>query len=160
LLIQFLRTHNLYIEPCVYDEKEQEATVKRVVTKTGQTFSESSIKNPTEIQKIGQKCLLQFFMELSRIASILKHPSFHEECEWRIITTPIKNKDMSFRVGKSMLIPYFSISLKDIDPFPIDEIIIGPAPEQRLAESSLRQFALQNKLDISIKTSKTPYREL
>jgi hypothetical protein len=59
-----------------------------------------------------------------------------------------------------MLIPYFSISLKDVDPFPIDEIIIGPAPEQRLAESSLRQFALQNKLNISIKTSTTPYREL
>ena len=160
LLIQFLKTCNLYIEPCIYDEKKQEAIVKQVVSKTGQAFLESSTKDPTELQKIGEKYLLQFFVELSRIASILKHPSFHEECEWRIITTPIQNKNMSFRVRKSMLIPYFSISLKGIYPFPIDEIIIGPAPEQRLPESSLRQFALQNKLNISIKTSKTPYREL
>ena len=59
-----------------------------------------------------------------------------------------------------MLIPYFSISFEGIDPFLIDQIIIGPAPEQRLAESALIQFIFQNKLDISIKESKAPYREL
>ena len=59
-----------------------------------------------------------------------------------------------------MLIPYFTISFKDIESFPIDEIIIGPASEQRLAESSLKQFVLRNGLNISIKTSITPYREL
>jgi hypothetical protein len=67
---------------------------------------------------------------------------------------------MSFKIGKSMLIPYFSISFEGVEPFPIDQIVIGPAPEQPLAKSSLMQFIVQNKLNISIETSKTPYREL
>jgi len=58
-----------------------------------------------------------------------------------------------------MMLPYFSISFENFKPFLIDEIIIGPAPEQKLAEISLMQFVHQKKLDISIRTSEIPYRE-
>lgn len=160
LLLQFLETRHLCIEPCVYVGEEQEDMVKRTVTETGEVFLKSITDHPEQFEKAAKKCLVNFFMDFSRIASILKHPSFHEECEWRIVSNLIPNKNMSFRVGKSILIPYLSISFKDIEPFLIDEIIIGPATEQSLAEYSLRQFVLQINPNISIKTSKTPYRQL
>jgi hypothetical protein len=159
-LVQFLNTCDLYIEPCVYDEREQEAIVKRAVAETGETALKSFPGPPAELHKAVTECLVQFFIDFSRIASIVKHPSFHEECEWRIISKPIENKYMSFRVRKSILIPYFSISFKDVEPCPIDEIIIGPSPEQDLAKYSLLQFVLRNSLRVSMKTSETPYREL
>jgi hypothetical protein len=160
LLIQFLKTRDLCLKPCVYDEKEQQAIVKRTITEKGQTVLKRLSGPPIEIQDVFKKCFVEFFMEFSQIASILKHPSFYEECEWRIVSSLIENRYMSFRVRKSMLIPFFSISFEGIEPVPIDEIIVGPAPEQGLAESSLFQFVLRSKLNISIKSSKTPYREL
>jgi hypothetical protein len=160
LLIQFLETRDLRLRPCVYDEKEQQAIVKRSITEKGQTVLKSLTASPAEIQEVFKKCFVEFFMEFSQTASILKHPSFYEECEWRIVSRLIENRHMSFRVRKSMLIPYFSISLEGVESFPIDQIIIGPSPEQRLAESSLFQFLLQNEPNISIETSTIPYREL
>jgi len=163
LLVKFLETRNLYLKPCIYDLKEQQAIIRQALTEKSQAALKSleSLEGTSEeIQEVFKYNIVEFIMEFSQIASILKHPSFYEECEWRIVSDLIDNKDMSFKIGKSMLIPYFSISFEGIEPFPIDQIIIGPAPEQRLAKSSLTQFMVQNKLDISIETSKTPYREL
>jgi hypothetical protein len=159
-LTQFLKTHGLYLSPCIYYDTNQEAAVKEAVTKIRDATLKRLSPSGVEIQKVIEEHVIQFFIDFSRVASTLKHPSFHQESEWRIISGLIANENMSFRVRKSMLLPYFSISFKDFEPFLIDEIIIGPAPEQLLAESSLRQFVLQKKLNISIKTSKTPYREL
>lgn len=158
-LTQFSKTHELYLAPCVYDETKQEAIVKEAVTKIRDTTLKRWTGPEVEIEKIIEEHVVQFFIDFSRIASALKHPSFRQESEWRIISGLIANKNMSFRVRKFMMLPYFSISFKDFEPFLIDEIIIGPAQEQSLAKSSLRQFVLQKKPDISIKTSKIPYRE-
>ena len=160
LLIQFLKTRELYIEPCVYNEQEQESKVKQAVTEAGEVFSKNPTDHQEQFEKAAKEGLIHFFMDFYRIASILKHPSFEEECEWRIISKPIPNKHLLFRVKKLILIPYFPISFEGIEPFPIDEIIVGPVQEQRLAEFSLKQFVLQTNLKISIKTSTIPYREL
>jgi len=161
LLIQFLKTRDLCLKPCVYDEKEQQAMVKQAITERGQTVLKSLSNPVTEIKEIFQKCFVDFFMEFSQIASILKHSSFYEEGEWRIISGPIGNQLMSFRVvSKSMFLPYLAIEFIEPESFPVDEIIIGPAPEQSLARLSLLQFLLKKGLNISIKVSNIPYREL
>jgi hypothetical protein len=158
-MTQFSKTHELYLAPCIYDETKQEAVVKEAVTKICDTTLKRWTGSYVEIAKFISEHMSKFFIDFSRIASALKHYSFHQESEWRIISGLIANKNMSFRVRKFMMLPYFSISFKDFEPFLIDEIIIGPTPEQSLAKSSLWQFVLQKKLDISIKTSKIPYRE-
>ena len=50
---------------------------------------------------------------LNRYAPILKHETFSEEREWRIVTRPImcRNKQFDYRPGRSMLIPYYRIPL-------------------------------------------------
>ena len=144
LLIQFLKTQDLHIERCLYDEKEQEAIVKQIITEAGEIALKGFVDRPQEFEKTTKECLINLFMDFSQVAAILKHPSFYEECEWRIVSGLIENRHMSFRVAKSMLIPYFLISFKGIEAFPIDKIIIGPTPEQSLAKSSLFQFLLQS----------------
>ena len=161
-LTQFSETYELYLAPCIYDEIKQVAVVKEMVIKFRDTIQKRWTGRDIEIDKFSEdiwKDIVQFFIDFSKTASTLKHPSFYQESEWRIISGLIANKNMSFRVRKSMMLPYFSMSFKDFEPFLIDEIIIGPAPEQELAKSSLLQFVLQKKLNISIKTSTISYRE-
>jgi hypothetical protein len=158
-LTQFSKTHDLYLAPCIYDETRQEAVVREAVTKICDAALKGWTGSYEEIDKLVSDYTLKFFIDFSAIASALKHPSFCQESEWRIISGLIANKNMSFRVRKFMMLPYFSISFEDFAPFIIDEIIIGPAPEQQLAKYSLLQFVLQRRLNISIKTSTIPYRE-
>ena len=161
LLIPWLKTKKLLIEPCIYIENEQEIILRNEFTKKRDTLIKRVTSEPEKSVEIIQEVWFDFFMEFSRIASVFKHPAFHEECEWRIISEPLENKQMSFDVRKSMFLPYLEINFNDIQPFPIDLIIIGPGPEQHLARFSLLQFLLEKNLrEISIKESSTPYREL
>ena len=160
LLVPWLEAKKLFLEPCICDEREQENIIRDEITKKGENLIKRLTDEPKDPQKIMQELSVDFFMEFSRIASKLKHPAFHEECEWRIISEPIDNQQMSFRLRKSIFLPYLAIDFTDIESFPIDEIIIGPAPEQYLARFSLLQFLLRKGLKISIKESSTPYREL
>jgi hypothetical protein len=158
-LTQFSKTHDLYLAPCIYDETKQETVVREAFTRICDIALKGWTGSTEQIVRLVSDYTFKFFTDFSAIASALKHPSFREESEWRIISRLIANKNMSFRVRKSMMLPYFSISFKDFAPFLIDEIIIGPTPEQELARYSLLQFVLQKKLNISIKTSTIPYRE-
>jgi hypothetical protein len=73
---------------------------------------------------------------LGLLSSTIKHPSFREEREWRLISTTIPREDPRclVRVGRSMFIPYVEINLVAIGPsIPVKEIIVGPTPHMWLA---------------------------
>jgi hypothetical protein len=161
LLIPWLKSNKLLLEPCIYDKTKQEAIIREEIVKKGDDLIKKLSAEPDNLENIMQKVTINFVMEFSRIASKLKHPAFNEECEWRIISEPIENNRMSFGLRKSIFLPYLELSFANVEPFPIDEIIVGPALEQRLAHSSLQQFLLKKDLkQVAIKESTTPYREL
>jgi hypothetical protein len=158
-LMRFLEIHNLHLLPCIYDKTKQEAIIEKEISEFHNTIAKKWTGHEAIDKFISEIPVVDFFIEFSKIASVLKHSSFDEEKEWRIVSGLIPNRNMEFRIIKSMILPYFPISFSDFEPFLIDEIIIGPSPEQSLAESSLMQFILKKNLNISIKTSKIPYRE-
>lgn len=161
LLTPWLKTKKLFIEPCVYDEREQEIIIRNDIIKRKETLLKRLTSEPEKSDEILKRVWFDFFMEFSRLASVFKHPAFHEECEWRIISDLIPSNRLAFMVRNSIFLPYFEINFGEINPFPIDEIIIGPAPEQSLARLSLIQFLINMGLQgISIKESSTPYRKL
>ena len=56
-----------------------------------------------------RKAFASIEIDLLRIAAILKHPSFREEKEWRIVSPVIANTaeaPILFREGHAMLVPY------------------------------------------------------
>jgi len=161
LLIPWLKSNKLLLEPCIYDKTKQEAIIREEIVEKGNDLIKKQSDEPDNLENIMREVSINFVMEFSQIASKLKHPAFNEECEWRIISEPIENKRMSFGVRKSIFLPYLELNFTDIEPFPIDEIIVGPSLEQRLARSSLQQFLLKKDLKkVAIKESSTPYREL
>jgi hypothetical protein len=96
---------------------------------------------------------IQFFIPT------FKNPAFHEENEWRLIFTPspggadIALPKVKFRVGRSMLVPYYS--LQDIRASPMSPVVmpsllpivgvrLGPSPTQA-PQREKRAHALRTK---------------
>jgi hypothetical protein len=99
---------------------------------------------------------------LHRYAPILKHPSFREEREWRIISRPLMNslKSFDFREGNALLVPFYKFPLcAEHLPFNIHEVVIGPAPDQERSKSSVRSLLVRHDLETaSVRVSEVPFR--
>jgi hypothetical protein len=98
--------------------------------------------------------------QFQAFAPFLKHHSFKEEKEWRLVS-PVFFGDprLELRPGKSMLIPYLSIDLKLMEDKEIlDFIFVGPSPNLELAVNSA--IALFQKIYVKgIGSTHIPYRD-
>jgi hypothetical protein len=134
------------------------------------------------------KALENIEIEFIRLAPRIKHPSFSEECEWRLVSDIIPDAapNIRFRSGNSMLIPYVGIKLTNDGngPLNIPEVWLGPNQNHELAVQSLQNylnhkevfaygyqdpfgptpFEIENPIDLNIKiktpvkSSSSPYR--
>ncbi len=116
----------------------------------------NSIKHSIEVflQQIRDKTkqmndLVQNFEEtLIRTAISIKHPSFAEEKEARLICGPTEMEDDSvfFRAVHQTLIPYKKIELTSGggEPVPIAGVIVGPSPKMKLSIGSIQAFLNKN----------------
>jgi hypothetical protein len=97
------------------------------------------------------------------IAPTMKHPSFAEEREWRLvnrrITETIRNRHILYRPGKSFFTPYREFQLgADVDSL-IREIIVGPSPHSKLSVRTTREYLWhQDVKGVTVEESKIPYR--
>jgi len=87
-------------------------------------------------------------VDLLRIATFLKHPSFTEEQEWRIVSPPAGVEvPIQYREGKSMLIPYieFELPRTAAGRLELEKVFLGPTQHPDLSRESLSEFlASQN----------------
>ncbi len=81
--------------------------------------------------------------DILRIASLLKHPSFKEEDEWRVVSPVLTNyvtSPISYREGMSMFVPYVEFKLSRAARVELEHIFLGPTPNINLSMSSLSRF--------------------
>jgi len=108
---------------------------------------------------------------LNQYAPMLKHGSFKEEDEWRIVTRPqpCPSERFGYREGASMLIPYWKMNLAELPNLGIEEIIIGPTPYRDQSRSSVQGLLTKNGItlqwttdkeltDVVLRDSAVPYR--
>ncbi len=97
-----------------------------------------------------------------KYAPLIKHPSFKEEREWRIVTTSGHDYNyhkVDFREGKSFIVPYKKIPLVDEESsVDIKEVIIGPTPHTELAEKSCKMYLGSNWSKAKVTPCGIPYR--
>jgi hypothetical protein len=102
-------------------------------------------------------------MDLWDIAASLKHPSFQEEKEHRLVRGPSFggfDSRVHYRCTKTMLIPYSTIDLSECgENLGISEIIIGPTPEPKLAINSMRSYLRKAGIYAQVTSTTIPYRE-
>jgi hypothetical protein len=114
----------------------------------------------SEVKKIG----LSLTVDLLRLGGLLKHSSFEEEQEWRLVL-PMKVDSIPqihprcFRAGATTLIPYVEFDLaKAGDPLPLTDMILGPGSEPQISIEATRSFLASKELKIIPRMSKAPFR--
>ena len=155
---------------CIYDRQEQEKLIKKIIDKAldhlaTTTFYGSDIDDfnlDLYLEKLGQ-ARSTFAHMLFSLAPKLKHPSFNEENEWRLISTAkgLAKRAVHFRPGPSTIVPYIHFSLsEEKEGIPIKRIVVGPTPNAQLSKHSLASLlACEQVKDCNIAVSEIPYRD-
>lgn len=158
--------NNVKLEKCVYDEVEQGKRVKELFKETINIFlktkEESHYFSRSYLPEILKRHAKAFddaadylIDELQNECLILKHPSFVEEKEWRLIIK--KSEKMDFLVKDSFLKPIekHKINIEKT----IRTIIVGPAERSDLAQMSMDMFMKNRGYNwIKIEKSTIPFR--
>jgi hypothetical protein len=137
------------LESCIYIPDEQKRILRNLVKEL--------IVDVEKDQR--EDVILNFFLKFWKIAPSIKHPSFCEEEEWRLISKALGTgqTEIHFRRGKSMIIPYVKFKLGN--ELPLREIIVGPTPHMNLSVNSVKILLLAKKVrNIDVKPSSVPYR--
>lgn len=93
------------------------------------------------------------------LSPTLKDESFSKEKEYRIVYQCHSEKNIKYREGKSMIIPYIEFHLDDDNKLPISKIWIGPTPHKELSKLSIESLLKTNGYEkVTVETSKIPYR--
>ena len=116
---------NARLVKCVYQLDEQVKIVDELLSRA---LSRVDKDQPEDSSQIISALLMH---DVSNLASVFKHPAFEEEMEWRIVVGPFVSvmTDVSFRPGKSMLVPYCSFALcAKEERLEIQRVYVAPNP--------------------------------
>lgn len=153
---------------CVYDHREQGRLIGQILDAV-----EALAGDPAASSAAAggyDHAVHQLFQHLEtdmlRIAAILKHPSFEEEQEWRLVS-PVVSDYMAapvyFREGRSMLVPYMKFSLLEsrASQIELDHVYLGPTPNISLSMNSMKMCLAKSGIRPrrGIEYCQIPYRQ-
>ncbi|MBK8970320.1 MAG: DUF2971 domain-containing protein [Hahellaceae bacterium] len=151
------RSQQFEIGKCVYDPARQAQLIAQVVDAV-EALHARVTDEPHLFGEIES--------DLLRIAAVLKHPSFQEEEEWRIVSPVINdfiNAPVKFREGTSMLVPYFEFALlgEREGILPIEHLYLGPTSSVELSMNSIRMFLAKSGINPrrGVEYCQIPYRQ-
>lgn len=133
-----------FLAPCIYDLSTHHEFIEQLVStsleqdfNTVDTEAHPTKPNTLVVRSTGGN----FATEFMQLASVLKGDAFHEECEWRLVSSRgISAEKMSFRPGQSMLTPYVHFNLGDMKDTYLQSVTVGPTVHNWLAEESTRNL--------------------
>jgi hypothetical protein len=156
------------IGKCIYNCQSQERLIGQVIDAVevlAEEHAPDCDKQENAVDSSYHSIFHLIESDLLRIAAILKHPSFREEEEWRIVSPVITDyikAPVLFREGASMLVPYikFDFIAKDKAPIALEHLFLGPTPNITISMNSLTMFLSQNGIqpDKGISYCQIPFR--
>lgn len=126
---------------CVYDERRQWELVEQLVEESlQQDFN--VVRSRVDSEEPRTLVVLptggDFAMKFAQLAPAIKSKAFHEEAEWRLVSSQgIDVRRMLFRPGRSMLTPFVPFSLSANKNRYLASVTVGPTPHARLAKLAI-----------------------
>lgn len=167
-LVRFAKDNELLLVKCVYVHEKQEEILKTALEKILSAFEKEGVDIDLSKRPVGQEYhsyLNRFTGNLLQEFIKIKDPAFSEECEWRLVSKfyeKYTDEDIKVRSGKTTLVPYINLDLKNIryDGKFFEQVYVGPSPNFDLAYSAIVAY-LSNKNACSWTiNSRQPYREV
>jgi len=160
-IIKCASQQNFQLTKCLYSPRAQRSLVEKILD----TIEDSVSVEQEEEKQYGEK-FARIEADLLRIAAIMKHPSFEEEQEWRIVSPVIsetRHHPIEFREGHSMLVPFYRFSLRSDSGTGIglDHVYAGPTNNIELSMRSLELYLVQQGSSprLGIAYCDIPYRQ-
>ena len=130
---------------CVYDPGQQRQLIGGIIEAIFAEARAAGERLQTGPKPLYYPVFENFTDELLLLSAVLKHWSFREEREWRVISPVLPNLSdpkVKYRIGRFTLIPYreFSIARAPGRLVEIDEVIIGPSSSLELSMDSIPQY--------------------
>ncbi|BHH83512.1 DUF2971 domain-containing protein [Desulforhopalus sp. 52FAK] len=145
-ILDCAQKQNFQIGKCVYKRKEQRCLISQIIDSVEVLADkiEDNLDNKDRVS-VYHEIFEKIESDLLRIAAILKHPSFKEEEEWRIVSPVITDylaEPVLFREGTSMLVPYVEFNLADTkkSSLILDHLFLGPTPNITISMNSLKMY--------------------
>lgn len=138
------------IGKCVYNCEHQEYLISQIIDVVEILAEQHDVDSSDVVTTSSYHAVFQLIeSDLLRIAAILKHPSFREEEEWRIVSPVITDyvkAPVLFREGASMLVPYieFKLTAREDVPIALEHLFLGPTPNITISMNSLAMFLAKN----------------
>lgn len=152
-IFECAKKQKFMIGKCIYEPHRQRALIRQVVDAVEQLAEEhgGAGQSASERAQLHRQAFAVMETDLLRIAAILKHPSFREEKEWRIVSPVIANTaeaPILFREGHAMLVPYieFDLGIQGGPPV-LDHLYLGPTANINISMSSLKMFLVRHGID-------------
>jgi hypothetical protein len=103
---------------------------------------------------------MDLYYGVLRPVSLVKHPSFSEEKEWRLLlesATKDTELEPDFRPGGLGVVPYIKVSLPNDA---LEEVRVGPGahPEERKRGVEMLLEKLRLDRSVKVEASEAPYR--
>jgi len=145
-----------FIAPCIYERERQRELVRLFLKNCMDRLLSGEAR--TDYSKFSRDVIYDFVF----LASVLKHPAFKEEREWRIVTDAVgdHHPKMGIRLGNTMPMPYLEFDLVKPGAELDVEIIVGPNLQQGLAVQATKTLIAFYRCGGEAKQSGIPYREL
>lgn len=163
-LSQIAKNHDSDLLPCVYDFKIQNQILEELLVFYGKKYTEAiNVNNQINSDQLAHDVANEFIIDLSALAPVLKHESFKEEKEWRIVSSRLRvMPEIKFRATESNIIPYIEISLcRSDEEIDFKSVFVGPGSNTQFAIEAILQLLKKNRMpEHTIKLSKVPYRSI
>lgn len=163
-LFQVAQKHDSDLLPCVYDFKIQNQILEELLLLHSKKYDEAlKDNNQTDSDKLAKTISTDFILSLFALAPMLKHESFKEEKEWRIVSSRLRvMPEIKFRANESNIIPYIEMSLcQSEEEINFKKIFLGPSSSNQFSKKSVMQLLKKNRIpEHAIRLSMTPYRSI
>lgn len=129
--------HNGSLVKCVYAVDAQRQLLAPIVKEmvSAATISQSDAH--------GGGLIEGFAARFTLAAATIKHPSFREEDEWRLVSgLGVKQETVRYRLGRGLVVPYTEWSLRGDGQYPIATVVVGPTLPSGLASRSLHHLTV------------------
>jgi Protein of unknown function (DUF2971) len=155
------KNNDLALGRCIYTADEHKQAVLQALDTTfkrGRGFDPST-------GLWSQRFINEFLVRIRETAATIKHESFRQEREWRLVTPesiPSAGSRLTFRSGFPLVALFITIALaKKGEALPISEVRLGPASSDPLAKAIVRDLLASHGCTLDparVRTSEVPYR--